>query len=459
MTGTDIARGSVLLTISSYLGIAMRMATMVVLTRELGARDYGFYILALSVHLAVSSGYFLGAGKAVIADVSREIGTKQYGRARRLLTEYAGLQLVLGLLLAGGVALFIPVFGDGLVHDRISDWLSLIAVLVAMTALRRIAAAGLTSHGNFGTIAIQQLLENGVRLIAVLALVLGLERGVGGVLEADIIALAFGLVVSFAMLARSTAYLRFHPSHSGWVLPGIYKAHGKWDVITSIGTQLTESAANWVMAGILNAEAVGIYAVAKRSIGFAKSGMPFKKVLAPIMARRASDPAQLRRIFNKALQYWVQFNVLWAVVGGALAYPVFRLLFPDFFPSILPIFLLLLVRHVLNAYNVVTNPLVQAMQAQKISFVMLVVRRASYFALSPALMIGLGVLGAAVETVITVIIMSLVKYRLIARLGLGLRIDVFTFFRFDAEDRHLVRGALTGKLGKIRLNRPEPRPR
>ncbi len=158
-----------------------------------------------------------------------------------------------------------------------------------------------------------------------------------------------------------------------------------------------------------------------------------------LIARRVGDPAQLRRIFTKALQYSVQFNVLMAVAGGALAYPVF---------------LLLLLRYVLNAYNTVTNPLVEAMQAQRYSFVMLAVRRLSYFALSPVLMIGLGVVGAALESVFATIIMGLVKYCLISRLGLGLRIDVSSFFRFEAEDRELARGALMGKLRKVGLNRP-----
>ena len=44
--------------------------------------------------------------------------------------------------------------------------------------------------------------------------------------------------------------------------------------------------------------------------------------------------------------------------------------------------------------------------------------------------------------------------RLISRLGLGLRIDVLSVFRFETEDRELIKGALMGKLSKVRLNRP-----
>jgi Na+-driven multidrug efflux pump len=94
----------------------------------------------------------------------------------------------------------------------------------------------------------------------------------------------------------------------------------------------------------------------------------------------------------------------------------------------------------------VTNPLVEAHQAQRISFSMTVVRRVLYFALSPGLMLGLGVVGAAVETVIAAIVMSLVKYRLIAKLNLNLKIDAKSFLRFDADDRQLVKGLLMGKL-------------
>jgi O-antigen/teichoic acid export membrane protein len=453
MTGLSAARGSILLSASSYLGIAIRLATVVIVTRELGAHDYGVYVLTLSVQLAISSGYYLGAGRAVIADISRQIGQKQFGRVRRLLTEYSALQLTLAVILGGGVALFIPVFSGGLLNDSASDWLGLIAILVAMAALGRIVSTGLTSHGNFSALAARKLVEVIGRLVAALVLVSFLHRGIGGVLEADIIAQGAGLLVSFFFLARSTSYLRFHTPHRSWVLPGILKAHGKWDILTSVGSQLTESGANWVTAGILNAEAVGILALAKRSMGFAKSGLPLKTVLTPLMARRVSDPAQVRRIFSKAIQYRVQLNILMVIVGGALAYPVFRLLFPDFFPLVLPVFLLLLLRYFLNAYNVVTNPLVEAMQAQRISFSMIVVRRISYFALSPALMIGLGVIGAALEAVIATVIMSLVKYRLIARLGLGLRIEISSFFRFDAEDRNLIKRILPGRLRKLGLNR------
>jgi O-antigen/teichoic acid export membrane protein len=454
VTGATTARGSIVLTISQYLGIAIRMATVVILTRELGVRDYGLYVITFSVYLAVSSGFRLGARRAVVADISREIGAKEFGRVRRLLVEFSTLQLLLGVVLGGGVALFAFIFGDDLLHGGASEWMELVAILVAITGLKHIAWTGLTSHGNFSTIAAQHVLESVTRLVAILILVLVLDRGVRGVLEADIIAHAIGLAVSVPSLVRSSAYLRSYDFHRGWILPGILKAHGKWDALTSIGTQLTASATNWVIAGILDAEAVGVYSLAKRSVGFVKVGLPLKTVLAPLMARRVDDPAQLRRIFNKALQYSVQFNVLLAVVGGALAYPVFRFLFPDFFPIVLPLFLLLLLRYILNAYNTVTNPLVEAMQAQRISFIMLVVRRLSYFALSPGLMLGFGVIGAAVETVIATVILSLVKYRLVARLGLDLRIDVSSFFRFDAEDRNLVKGAVLGKLKKVRRNRP-----
>jgi O-antigen/teichoic acid export membrane protein len=454
LTGSSVARGSILLTISQYLGIAIRMATVVILTRELGVRDYGLYVIAFSVYLAVSSGFFFGARRAVVADISREIGSKEFGRVRRLLVEFSALQLFLGAVLGGGVALVTLVFGDDLLHGGASEWMGLVAILVAITALKHIAWTGLVSHGSFSTIAAQRLLETAARLVAILVLVVVLDRGVGGVLEADIIAHAIGLALSFPVLVRSSAYLRSYESHRGWILPGILKAHGKWDALTSIGTQLTASATNWVVAGILDAEAVGVYSLAKRSVGFVKVGLPLKTVLTPLMARRVGDPVQLRRIFNKALQYSVQFNVLMSVIGGALAYPVFRFVFPEFFPLVLPIFLLLLLRYILSAFNTVTNPLVEAMQAQRISFITLAVRRLLYFAVSPALMLGFGVIGAAVEAVIATIILSLVKYRLVARLGLDLRIDVSSLFRFDVEDRNFVKGALLGKLKKVSLNRP-----
>ena len=132
-----------------------------------------------------------------------------------------------------------------------------------------------------------------------------------------------------------------------------------------------------------------------------------------------------------------------------MAYPVFRFLFPDYFPLVYPLFLLLLARYILNAFNAVTSPLVDSMQAQRISFIMLIVRRLSYFVLSPALMLGFGVIGAALEAVIATVILSVVKYRLVARLGLNLSIDVSSFFRFDAEDRGLVKRAVLGKMRKF----------
>ncbi len=448
-----MARGSIPLAVSQYLSIAIRMATMVILTWELGVRDYGLYVIAFAVNLAVSSVFKLGATRTVTADISIEIGAKKFGRVRRLLLEFSALQLVLGLVIGGGVALFTFVFGDRLPPSVPPEWMSLVAILVAMSGLDNIAQTGLTSHGKFGALAARPVLNAVTKLIAILVLVLVLDRGVRGVLEADIIANAIWLAVSLPVLVRSSAYLRFHTPHPGWILPGIFKAHGKWDALTAIATQLTESATNWIMAGILDVEAVGVYTLAKRSVGFVKVGLPLKTVLSPLMARRVGDPAQLRRIFNKTLQYSVQLNVLMAMAGGALAYPVFKFLFPDFFPLVLPLFLLLLLRYILNAYNTVTTPLVEAMQSQRILFIMFAVRRLSYFALSPALMLGIGVIGAAVETVITTVILTLVKYRLVARLGLSLRIDASSFFRFDGEDRKLVKGAVFGKLKKVRRKR------
>ena len=442
LTGKAAARGSVLLTINGILGMAIGLVSMVVLTRALGVSDYGVYILLLSVHHALSGVFQLGAGSAVIADISRDIGARRYDRVKRFLLEYSVIQMVLALVLAGAI-----VAGRSFLADRfgsdVGQGLSLIAVLMVVTAFRNVINVALSSHGEFGVLAFWNGAGSVLRLGGILFFVVTLDLAVPGALLADVVAQAVGIAAVTALMVRRLAYLRTQARFRGWLLPAVLKAHGKWSVFLSAGVHFSANWTTWVIALILNTEAVATYAVAKRLVAPAKVVLPLKTVLSPLLARQADDMIRVRYILQKSLQYRFLLSAVMALTGSLLAYPALALLFPELYPAVVPVFQILLFRLVVRAPRDVLNPLFTAMQMQRYSFYTFLIGQATFLIIGVPFIYFFGLIGAAMEAVIATLILGIMAYWLAVRMDPSLKIAPGLLLEFGRADWDFIKDVLS----------------
>ena len=445
LTGRSTARGSALLTITGFIQMGIGLVSMVILTRALGVSGYGVYIVLRSVYEAACAGFQLGAGQVVIADVSREIGKGRFDRCKRLLLDFSWTQivlsLVLSLVLAGATLAVRPIVTTRFGED-VTQGLFLVSLWLLITGVKNIVRVGLTTHGAFGALVFWSVAESLLRFGGILVFVVGFDSGIPGVLLADIAALCVALLLVAVPLLRSVSYLRGRERFREWLLPGVLRAHGKWSVFLTAGTHASAGWKTWILAFLIDAEAVAIYEIAKRLVVPAKVLLPLKTVLSPLLSRHIGDPARIQHLVHMSLRYRFLLSVFATLIGSIIAYPVFAVLFPDIYPEGVLIFQILLFRLVVRAPSDVLNPFFSATQMQRYSFYTFLLGELTLVGVGIPLIYLFGLVGAAVEAVFATMLVAIVGYRLAVSMDPGLKISPRMLLRLNREDWTLAKDVL-----------------
>jgi O-antigen/teichoic acid export membrane protein len=449
ITGKQAVEGSIYLTLLSVLLKLIGLVAMVILTSALGVKGYGLYVLLLSIHGFLSSFQYLAPADVVTADLGRFIGASETGKIRRLLLEYLSIQTVMALVVA--IMLMIAAHFVGVKYgSQVQKALPLISFMLVLTAARNVFNVTLNSHGAFRTIATWRSVEAVFRLILIMILILWFKTGIIGALLADAFSELAAMAIMVPALRIRFEYLRKHRSFRQWLLPGILRSHGKWSVLQAAGVNTTANLRLWIITYILNVEAVGLYAVAKRMLSFSKSIMPIKTVLIPTFAQNVHDASRVQTYFLKSIKYKFLLAVVIVIFGNIFASPIMVLLFPKYYPASVSIFQILLLVMFTKSFTEVFIPLFNATQTQKYSFLVFAASLVPFIILCPLLTYYFGINGAALEHVISSFIGVLLGYRLVLRLYPSLRRQFGQLFIFDNEDREFWRNLVP--VGRLKKN-------
>jgi len=434
VTGREAAAGSLYLTVNNFLLKFIGMAAMIILTSVLGVRDYGLYILLLSIHGLLSSVYYIGGYEVITADVGRFTGQERGDKSKALLIEYLVVQIVLGVLSGAVLIISSPVvtakYGAG-----VGDALPFIAILLFLTGLRNSILLTLNSHGAFRTMVYLRACEGLLRLVLIIVIVWWQGAGVKGALLADALAALAAIAILLPAVVGKVSYLKEQPRHKKLLLPGILKAHGKWSVMNSALVNSTANLRLWIITYIISVEAVAVYAVAKRLFSFSKTVMPLKAVLSPAFSHNIHDSKRVRKYFIKSIKYKFLLSGVVVVLGNLVASPLVSTLFPKYYPISVQIFRILLVMMFLKGFNEVFNPFFHAMQAQKYIFYATLGSIVSLLVFCPLLTYFFGVSGTAAENVLSSLTGISLGYIFVLKLNPLLRFKFRELISFDEEDR------------------------
>ena len=302
------------------------VATVAIMTRQLGVTDYGILRTALTYVLFPATFANLGLNYIMLREVAIDTA-----RADRIVSAALGLRLVAGALFlaAGlGITFLIP-------------W----SPLVRLTIL--IASVGMLAY--IGNEIVTGVLQWQLRQeLAILAEVLGAVATLAGVVLATRLGLGVlamttvstvGFLVTFLLAWRLAARLRsvrpIVDRELWWLLvrPGLPLAASAWFTLVSLrGDTL-------LLSLMKPAAEVGFYGVATKiyEVGL-QLPILFGGLLMPLFARSASDPGRLRTQIAGALHVLVVVGIAIVLALGFFARDIVMLLAgPAFVPSTLAV--------------------------------------------------------------------------------------------------------------------------
>jgi len=281
-----------------------------------------------------------------------------------------------------------------------------------------------------------------MRLVAIWAMVYTFRLSVKGALLADMVSQGFAVLAMGITAWKTVGHLRSGDSVGRLLVLDAVRGHGKWAIFQKIGTSFSANYRIWIIRFVLGEQGVALFGLAKRIFSFTKTILPLKSVLAPAFAQNYSDKEKMRLYFVRAVKYKFVTAMVVFIVGFLTASPAIMVLFPKYHPAVVPVFRLFLVLALVKSLNEVQVPLFNALQAQRQAFLSFAWGIFVTVIFMPAFVLGLGVMGAVTEVILTSAISGVVGYWLLLRLEPSLKIYPGEILKFDREDRAFLKNMI-----------------
>lgn len=310
----------------SLASLAIKVATAgltylmyVVLSRTMGAAEYGYFAFGLSLTTVLAIGASMGQQTAILRYWPEEEVAGRHDRALGALRSGGALTLLAGLLLT---VLTLAGAGVGGLFGMPAWHLYAAAALILPMAFAEYWSSALRAQGSVWTaLAPRDILWRVLTPLAIVAL-FALNAPLNGwqalLLTAVLLAVALGLQFALARLRR----YEIAPGFGG--LRPYWREHGTASRWFLIGTVIDSAALNMdtIFIGLLvTAEAAGIYFNAFRTAGLLTLFMfAITLVVAPMVSRHyhAGEMKQAQAI--TALCAWAGFVFSLAVFLGYLVF-------------------------------------------------------------------------------------------------------------------------------------------
>jgi len=411
MTGTteprhDAAVGRSFLKLGTGEAIARMIAfgVTVLLAWRLGPDLYGTIALATAILLYLNCITDLGMEMLGVSDVARD-----HSQIPILLPSILGARLVVAAVLIAilvALGLLILPQPDGALLAAYSFMLLPVALGTQWAHL------GLQQTGTVGLVRIA---SEALTALLVVILIQGPED-VAGAPVAQIVGQAAGVFVLLQVLPNGVARLRTGIRAS--VVASVVRRSWPLVVHAMLGIAIFNS--DFLFLRVFRDSAtVGYYAVAYTLVSFFLNlGMSYSLGLLPVMARLRESPAEERRLYDTAIAQVFACTLPVAIGGCLLAGALIQVLFgPAYVRSALPLQILVWSIPIALFRNVAQVVLVshgrQALMLRTVAW-----SAASNILLNTAMIPFLGMVGAALATVLTESIRTAMVLRHSGRVGL-----------------------------------------
>lgn len=441
-----IATGTFLLSFGSVASRFISFFTVIVATRSLSLFEYGVVTLVLSITGPVNSISGLGMDELIVADTAKSLGEKKPGYAKKLLTSFFKVRIIIvSLLVLAGWFFRGPL--EGRYGPAIHEYFFLVVFLVLAQYLRNSFNLIFQIHQKFTHLSLLSVLEVFVRFAAIILFWQFSILNIRTAILSYVLASAVPAIVAIPWIIKIVLSFYRVPEEASGVFWTILRRHGKWQMALDVASSIIANIRYWFIKIFLNTEAVAVFGVAQSMYSAVASLLPMKAVIFPIIAEKSGDLDITRKLVARSTKYSLILYSALLFISLFIAPAFIGLFFPKYIVAIF-IFQLMALRLPLNAFSVAQAPLLTVLKEQRYVFFLAIVNAVSVISLSPLLMMRFALPGAVVEGLITVSVIILIR-EIYLRRKYGLpSISFGSFFTIDQYDKMILR-----KLGeKLHIN-------
>ncbi len=432
-------------------GYAVTALNSFIIIYFLSLREFGLYQLILSVMAFAES---LTAGflsDLVLTDFSKYIGRGEKGLAKKLFFEYALFKGVLVLVLMA-----ILFFGAGLVSDHYGKDIALFLRVATIALIFRVGLSvqGLFFDGNiyFKAQSVSFLGEL-AKTFFIIGSVIFYKLGILEIILAYVVGHLFSFIFSsayFYSLFKKTL-AGYRSSQTGSLIRSLLAQYGPWMALRYLLSRIANNIRPWIIGIFLGVEAVGIFSFARNIIAVIARLMPLG-TFGLLLPRELGNKQRLRYLFTRMTKYSLFLGLIYAVVSF-LVFPLgVKLLFPKYQAAI-PIFGIMSIILVLYSFYKMFRMVLVVFKEQKA----LLLRSIDESLLAPALLFILlpifGVLGTAIEWVLTYTLTTILFYRYLVKAHPYLSLRAKDLFSFDKHDKEFLIKIFSYSLRFIKLKK------
>lgn len=442
----QIVSNTSILAISNIIARAASFVSVIIMTTNLSLFEYGILTLALALSGPILTLCNLGFDELITADVARYLGEKKYDYAKKLLISYFSFQWLMLPIIGFGVYLLRPFlqeqYGE-LLYNHVYVLLYYVALQLARTGINTF----LNIHSGFLGIAKAQVAEPIIRCLFLFGLIGINHVTVEYVLWSYVIGSMASIMVALPAVYRTILPYLSYATTKRNMLWLVIRSHGKWQGVIQVITSAINSLRYHFINVIISTEAVALYSVAQSMYSVLTSLLPIKTVIAPLIAHRIADKANMRSFIEKASKYTLATYIL-AMTGALIAAPlVIAFFFPKYVAAII-LFEIMVLRLPLNMFSVIQVPLMVANKEQKFMSMVATVNLCLMAIFTPLFLYTFGIMGTILEWLVTAIIIVILREKHLRR---KYRIKTFSwkaFLSFDATDVQVLRElwAITKKI-------------
>ncbi|MBU1036494.1 oligosaccharide flippase family protein [Patescibacteria group bacterium] len=425
----------------SSLGVLVKILVVVnvfFILRYLSIYEYGVYKLAFSLYVIGSGLLLSGLDGIVLNDVSNYLARKNRPSIKRLLFEFSGVRILLGIL-----AWAVVFFGAQLIavyyNAQVADYLKILSFLYLSDSLITIFDIVFKATLNFARSALIPVLNELNKFFIIIYFLL-LTKGltIQQVLWASVSAtfITTGiLLIYFIFKYKSSITI---PKDDKYILFKTIRTYGKWAIAKSYFVNFAKNIRLWLIKIFISTEAVAIFSVAESLYANVKKIIPMQ-ALATIIPRQLGqyDLSKFTDIYKRSAKYFLFLFTGVGLVSYFIAPIAVKIFFPKYIVS-LPFFQLYLLLLLINVFAL-TKLTIYTMRRMKFLFLEPFIRMISVVVLGTILISNFKIWGAVIEAMLTNAIFVIIMYFYLIKQLPQLKLSLKDIFYFDIQDKMIIK--------------------
>ncbi len=416
--------------------------------------DYGMLTLALSTTSILFAFVGLGIDSVVTAEINQERGAGRLDKAKKILHSFSKLYIIMGVVFSISIFLFSDALAELLSKPEVSGLLKIASLTILMYTTKAIFRLIFHSSLHFKYFSMMEIAESFSRLGMILCLItMGLFNLQTAFLSYPL-SIAISTSLSSLFLHKSLSiYTQIKASKENLLRKMIFQ-HGKYAVIRTLFNTVTNNITVWLIELLLNVEAVGIFALARRILTFMRIFLTsLEGVLIPTISYEITrNKERVKRIFTRGIKYGLIVSSIVTLLAIIFIVPLLNFLgLEKYYPSI-PVFNIIILHLIVVGASYLMRPLFFALKAQKELTLIYIFDTFLYSALLFILIyLTNSPVGAAAAVVLNGVIIVFIRYWILVRLNPSLKISPKELLKIDTYDKKMLTRVWKGVKRRARV--------